>query len=121
MSCLAKAVRAWPRWSGVVAASGLAVYFLGTLWWFPIGLATVCGAGLFGYCTLFLPDLARFFSGRPVYFPGTSLPATWLSQLPEISLLVWSVSVLLATVAFHFRTRTRCLYCGSGPADQGSG
>ncbi|MET8260333.1 hypothetical protein [Micromonospora sp. NPDC005205] len=103
----------WPRW--VVSLAGQPVPH-----WFPVALATVCGAALFGFCTLLVPDLVRFAAGEPVYYTGTTVRTNWLSHLPAVSLLLWGALVLVSAAAYHYRTRERCAHCGSG-GDHGQG
>ncbi|MFB9239132.1 hypothetical protein ACFFWC_26985 [Plantactinospora siamensis] len=95
----------WPRW--VPGLAGRPVPH-----WLPVGLATVCGIGLFGFATTLVPDLLRFAAGRRVYYPGTAVRTTWLSHLPAISLLLWGALVLVSAAAFHYRTRPHCVHCG---------
>ena len=97
----------WPRW--VLGLAGHPVPR-----WFPTGLATLCGAGLFGFASLLVPDLLRFLRGETVYYPGTDVRTTWVSHVPEVALIVWSVAVLVAAAAFHYRTRPTCRVCGRG-------
>ncbi|MFC7550116.1 hypothetical protein [Plantactinospora sp. GCM10030261] len=103
----------WPRW--LIGLAGRPVPH-----WFPAGLATVCGGGLFGFTTLLVPDLVRFATGAPVFYPGTGVRTNWLSHVPTVSLLLWGALVLAAAAAFHYRTRSRCVHCGRGGCGQPS-
>ena len=94
----------WPRW--VLGLAGRPVPR-----WFPTGLATLCGVGLFGFASLLVPDLLRFLGGETVYYPGTRVRTTWLSHVPEVALMVWSVAVLVSALAFHYRTQPACRFC----------
>ncbi|MFG3642532.1 hypothetical protein ACGF3C_19950 [Micromonospora sp. NPDC047762] len=103
----------WPGW--VVGLAGRPVPH-----WFPVAMATVCGAALFGFCTLLVPDLVRFAAGEPVYYTGTTVRTNWLSHLPAVSLLLWGALVLVSAAAYHYGTRERCAHCGSA-GDHGQG
>lgn len=95
----------WPWW--VVGLAGRRVPR-----WFPVGLAGACGAGLFGYATMLVPDLVRFLAGRPVMFDDTDVRMTPASNVPAFALLLWSTAVLAAVVAYNYRTRGGCRHCG---------
>jgi len=101
----------WPRW--VVGLAGRPVPR-----WFPTGLATLCGAGLFGFASLLAPDLLRFLSGETVHYPGTRVRTDWLSHVPEVALIVWSVAVLVSAISFHYRTQPPCRVCSRAFAGQ---
>lgn len=94
----------WPRW--VPGFAGRPVPH-----WFPVGMATVCGVGLAGYGAMLVPGLVRFATGAVVYFPGTTIETVWVSQIPALSLALWSPLILVSAVAFHYRTRGRCTVC----------
>ena len=95
----------WPRW--VPLLHGCPVPR-----WFPSWLGVLCGAGLFGYATLLVPDGMRMLSGQKVYFAGTDVEMTWSSQVPALALILWSPLIITASLAFGYRTRPRCPTCG---------
>jgi hypothetical protein len=97
--------RIWPRWIPWLAGHPVPHAF-------PVAAGTIFGVGLTGLGTMVWPGLLRFASGETVYFDGTTVPMTWISQIPALSLGIWGPLVLLATAAFHQRTRARCRRCG---------
>lgn len=97
----------WPRW--IPGAAGRPVPH-----WFPVTLAFICGIALCGVGAQLVPDLVRFAAGDTVFFPGSSVPTTWVSHIPGLSLLLWGPLVLTSAAAFHYRTRSSCVHCGRG-------
>jgi hypothetical protein len=39
------------------------------------------------------------------------LRTNWLSHVPEVALIVWSVAVLASALAFRYRTQPPCRAC----------
>ena len=99
--------RVWPRW--VPGRGGRAVPHA-----LPVTAGTLAGVGLTGLGMFLWPMLLRFAGGETVYFPETTIATTWLSHVPGLSLAMWGPLVLVATAAFHHRTRGACGRCGRG-------
>lgn len=95
--------RPWPRIGGSPVPHAL-----------PVTAGLLAGVGLTGLGTSLWPPLVRFARGETVMFGDTAVPTTWVSHIPGLSLAVWGPLVLVATAAFHLRTRSSCVHCGRG-------
>jgi hypothetical protein len=78
----------------------------------PVGSAALVAFELTAFGVSLLPGTVAFLSGDRVvagYRMGLLYP------LPAIAILVWGVTLGLATVAFARAHRARCAACGAGP------